>query len=41
MAGAIAYALTQNEAAALAIFAALGLGLAAPFTLLSFAPGLL
>ena len=41
MAGAIAYALTQNEAAALAIFAALGLGFAAPFTLLSFAPRLL
>ena len=41
MAGAIAYALTQNEAAALTIFAALGLGFAAPFTLLSMAPGLL
>ncbi len=41
MAGAIAWALTQNEAAALAVFAALGLGFAAPFTLLSFAPGLL
>ena len=41
MAGAIAYALTQNEAAALTIFAALGLGFAAPFTLLSMAPDLL
>ena len=41
MASAIAYALTQSEAAALGIFAALGLGFAAPFTLLSFAPGLL
>ena len=41
MAGAIAYALTQSEWAALVIFAALGLGFAAPFTLLSFAPGLL
>ena len=41
MASAIAYALTQGEAAALCIFAALGLGFAAPFTLLSFAPGLL
>ena len=41
MASAIAYALTQSEWAALGIFAALGLGFAAPFTLLSFAPGLL
>jgi thiol:disulfide interchange protein DsbD len=41
MAGAIAYALTQSEGMALVIFAALGLGFAAPFTLLSFAPGLL
>ena len=41
MASAIAWALTQNEAAALTVFAALGLGFAAPFTLLSFAPGLL
>jgi len=41
MASAIAYALTQGEASALCIFAALGLGFAAPFTLLSFAPGLL
>jgi thiol:disulfide interchange protein DsbD len=41
MASAIAWALTQSEAAALAVFAALGLGFAAPFTLLSFAPGLL
>jgi thiol:disulfide interchange protein DsbD len=41
MAGAIAWALTQSEPAALAVFAALGLGFAAPFTLLSFAPALL
>jgi thiol:disulfide interchange protein DsbD len=41
MAGAIAWALTQTEAVALAVFAALGLGFAAPFTLLSFAPALL
>ena len=41
MAGAIAYALTQTEWAALAIFAALGLGFASPFVILSFAPGLL
>ena len=41
MAGAIAYALTQPEAAALAIFAALGLGFAAPFTLIAMAPRLL
>ncbi len=41
MAGAIAYALTQPEAEALVIFAALGLGFAAPFTLLAMAPRLL
>ncbi len=41
MASAIAYALTQVEWAALGIFAALGLGFAAPFVILSFAPGLL
>ena len=41
MAGAIGYALTQPPAAALAIFLALGLGMAAPFTLLAFVPGLL
>ncbi len=41
MAGAIGYALTLHPAAALSVFAALGLGLAAPFTALSFAPGLL
>jgi thiol:disulfide interchange protein DsbD len=41
MAGAIAWALTQSEPAALVVFAALGLGFAAPFTLLSFAPGLM
>jgi len=41
MAGAIGFALTQGPVVALAIFLALGLGLAAPFTALSFAPGLL
>ncbi len=41
MAGAIAYALTQPEAEALIVFAALGLGFAAPFTLIAMAPGLL
>ena len=41
MAGAIAYALTQPEAEALVVFAALGLGFAAPFTLIAMAPGLL
>jgi thiol:disulfide interchange protein DsbD len=41
MAGAIAYALTQPEAEALAVFAALGLGFAAPFTLIAMAPRLL
>lgn len=41
MAGAVAYALTRSEAEALVVFAGLGLGFAAPFTLLSFAPGLL
>ncbi len=40
MASAIAFALTQSEWAALSIFAALGLGFAAPFVLVSFAPGL-
>ena len=41
MAGAIAYALTQSEWAALGVFAALGLGFAAPFIILSFTPALL
>jgi thiol:disulfide interchange protein DsbD len=41
MASAIPYALGQSEATALVVFAALGLGFAAPFTLLSFFPGLL
>ena len=41
MAGAIAYALTQPEAEALIVFAALGLGFAAPFTLIAMAPRLL
>jgi thiol:disulfide interchange protein DsbD len=41
MAGAIAYALTQPEALALVVFAALGLGFAAPFTLIAMAPRLL
>ena len=41
MAGAIGWALTQPAALALAVFAALGLGFAAPLVLLSFAPGLL
>ncbi len=41
MAGALGYALTLPAISALMVFLALGLGLAAPFTLLSFAPGLL
>ena len=41
MASAVGFALTQNTLVALAIFAALGLGMAAPFTALAFAPGLL
>ena len=41
MASAVAYALTRPEWEALAVFAGLGLGFAAPFTTLSFAPGLL
>jgi thiol:disulfide interchange protein DsbD len=41
MAGAIAYALTRPEAEALIVFAALGLGFAAPFTLVALAPRLL
>ena len=41
MAGAIGFAATQPPVAALAVFLALGLGLAAPFVALSFSPGLL
>ncbi len=41
MAGALGFALTQPPAVALLVFVALGLGFAAPFTLLAFAPGLL
>jgi thiol:disulfide interchange protein DsbD len=40
MAGAIAYALLQSELVALIVFAALGLGLALPYLLLSFLPAL-
>lgn len=40
MAGALGYALVQPPFVALAIFAALGLGFAAPFTLISFMPAL-
>jgi thiol:disulfide interchange protein DsbD len=41
MAPAIGFALTQGPVVALAIFLALGLGLAAPFTALAFSPRLL
>ena len=41
MAPAIGFALTQGPVIALAIFLSLGVGLAAPFTLLAFAPVLL
>ncbi|HLI67802.1 MAG TPA: thioredoxin family protein [Caulobacteraceae bacterium] len=41
MAGAIGFALTQPAALALAVFFALGLGMAAPFVALGWAPGLL
>jgi thiol:disulfide interchange protein len=41
MGPAVAYALLQGPAIALGVFLALGLGMAAPFTLLAFAPGLL
>ncbi|MEM8987874.1 MAG: thioredoxin family protein [Pseudomonadota bacterium] len=41
MAAALGFALTQPAALALGVFVALGLGLAAPFLALSFAPGLL
>ncbi|WP_260928175.1 protein-disulfide reductase DsbD family protein [Novosphingobium sp. 9] len=40
MAGAIGYALVQSPLVALAIFGALGAGVAAPFTLVSFSPAL-
>ena len=40
MASTIGWALAQSEATALAVFAALGVGLAAPFLALAFAPGL-
>jgi len=40
MAGALGYALAQPAAVAMAVFLALGLGLALPYLLLSFAPGL-
>ena len=40
MASTIGWALAQSEATALAVFAALGLGLASPFVALAFAPGL-
>ncbi len=41
MAGALGYAVAQPPAVSLLVFAALGLGFAAPFTALAFAPGLL
>lgn len=41
MAPAIGFALVQPPAAALAVFLSLALGMAAPFTALAFAPGLL
>jgi len=41
MAGATGWALVQGPAEALAVFLALGVGLAAPFVLLSFSPRLL
>ncbi len=41
MGPALGYALTQPPLVALAVFAGLGLGFAAPFTLLAFSPGLL
>jgi thiol:disulfide interchange protein DsbD len=41
MAAALGYALTQPIAVALAVFAALGLGFAAPFVIIGFSPGLL
>jgi len=41
MAGAIGFALTQSAAVIVAVFAALGLGLASPFLLISFYPRLI
>ena len=41
MGPALGWALTQTPAAALTVFLALGLGFAAPFVLVAFAPGLL
>jgi len=41
MAGALGYALVQPPLASLAIFAALGVGFAAPLTLLGFSPALI
>lgn len=41
MAGALAFAMAQPPAIALAVFACLGIGLAAPFVLVSFNPRLL
>ena len=41
MGPAVGWALTQPEAAALAVFAALGVGFALPFTAVAFAPALL
>jgi len=41
MAPALGWALVQGPAAALVVFAALGLGFAAPFVAVAFAPGLL
>ncbi len=41
MGSALGWALTQPAVAALAVFLALGLGFAAPFVLVAFAPGLL
>jgi thiol:disulfide interchange protein DsbD len=41
MAPALGWALTQDPVSALAVFAGLGLGFAAPFTLAAFAPALL
>jgi thiol:disulfide interchange protein len=41
MTGALAFALAQPPAASLAIFAFLGVGLAAPFVLVTFVPGAL
>jgi thiol:disulfide interchange protein/DsbC/DsbD-like thiol-disulfide interchange protein len=40
MAGAIGWAFTQPPAAALAVFVALGVGLATPLTMVAFLPGL-